>query len=36
VPRQYLIVDDQKLRAQAKATGNAVPVAGVEFFQRAV
>lgn len=36
VPRQYLMVDDQKLRAQAKATGNSIPVPGVEFFQRSV
>ncbi len=36
VPKQYLMVDEQKLRAQAKATGNSIKVPGVEFFQRPI
>lgn len=36
VPNQYKMIDEQKLRAQAKATGNSIPVPGVEFFQRPV
>jgi len=36
VPRQYLIVDEAKLRKQALATGDSVAVPGVEFFQKSV
>ena len=36
VPRQYLIVDEAKLRKQALATGNSIQVPGVEFYQRPV
>lgn len=36
VPRQYLIVDESALRKQAAATGNALAVPGVEFYQKPV
>lgn len=36
IPRQYLTVDEVALRKQAQATGNAVMVPGVEFYQKAV
>lgn len=36
VPRSYLMVDEVKLRSQAKATGNSIAVPGVEFFQRPI
>lgn len=36
VPRQYLMIDEPALRKQAAATGNAVQVPGIEFYQKAI
>ena len=36
VPDQYKVIDEAKLRKQAAATGNSIPVPGVEFYQKPV